>query len=105
MDMSEKFEQAFVTVIQEILAEYNIKAKEFAEKVFRDQVKPENKWLRIRKGLNDGKAQRVTLEEAYRMAKALQHDLPTLLWRVQKQLESQGKSGQPVKPAKKKMRA
>lgn len=104
MDISQNFEKTFVDVIQKILNESGIKANEFARKAFPDQAKPDNKWLRMRKGFNDGKPQRVTLAEAYCIAKALNHDLATLMWRVQKELELQKELQQPsVAKVKKKV--
>jgi len=104
--MSQKFEKTFVDVIEKILDESGIKANVFAQRAFPDQAKPDNKWLRMRKGFNDGKPQRVTLAEAYRIAKALNHDLATLMWRVQKELELKENFEQPsTVEIKKKVRA
>ena len=82
--MDVKFERSFIEFVTLKTKEMELSHSEFARKVFPGQPMgtAERIWRQLRSPAPDKPPRRVSLAEAYRMAEALNAELPALIWQV-----------------------
>lgn len=89
-----RYERAFVDVVEQMLSDRGIDRTEFSRAVFQHQLKkPDNKWqCLLRPVSKTGKPQRLTLEDAYNIARFLGYDFPDLVEKVRRYLRDMPES-------------
>jgi len=75
------FERTFFELIERIREEKGLSKRSLSDKAFTSQSKEDNKYQRIEKtSKKTGKPQRISLEDAYDLAKSVGYHLPELIW-------------------------
>lgn len=82
--MDVEFERFFIEFIMLKIQELGFSHSEFARRVFPGQSMgtPERIWRQLRSPAPDKPPRRISLAEAYRMATALETELPALIWQA-----------------------
>jgi hypothetical protein len=88
MDQGMLFERKFIDLILAEIGKDGVNQKAVADMAFPGYAKPDNKLYNLKDSdARLQKAERVTLEAAYNLAKALKLNLPEFIWRVCQELK------------------